>query len=54
MIKVLFIFLVLVIAGVAGYSWLTLHWSYSTGERAGFVRIGFGECAGTVLPAAGA
>jgi fumarylacetoacetase len=23
-------------------------------ERAGFVRIGFGECAGTVLPAAGA
>jgi hypothetical protein len=24
--------------GVAGFTWLTLHWSYSTGERAGFVQ----------------
>ena len=38
MIKILVIFLILVIAGLAGYSWLTLHWSYSTGERAGFVQ----------------
>jgi len=38
MIKVLVIFLVLAIAGVAGYSWVTLHWSYATGERAGFVQ----------------
>lgn len=38
MIKVLVIFLVLAIAGVVGYSWVTLHWSYATGERAGFVQ----------------
>jgi hypothetical protein len=38
MTKVLVIFLVVVIAGLAGYSWLSLHWSYSTGERAGFVQ----------------
>jgi len=25
-------------AGLAGFSWLMLHWSYSTGERAGFVQ----------------
>jgi len=36
--KILVIFLVLLIAGVAGYSWVSLHWSYSTGERAGFVQ----------------
>lgn len=38
MIKTLVIFLILAIAGLAGYSWLALHWSYSTGERAGFVQ----------------
>ena len=38
MTKVLVIFLVVVIAGLAGYSWLSLHWAYSTGERAGFVQ----------------
>lgn len=38
MIKVLVIFLVLALAGVVGYSWVTLHWSYATGERAGFVQ----------------
>jgi hypothetical protein len=38
MIKVLVIILVVVIAGMAGYSWLSLHWAYSTGERAGFVQ----------------
>lgn len=26
------------IAGFAAYIWLTLHWSYSDGERAGFVQ----------------
>jgi hypothetical protein len=36
--KILIIILVLAIAGVAGYSWLSLHWAYSTGERAGFVQ----------------
>ena len=36
--KILLILLVLAILGVAGYSWVTLHWSYATGERAGFVQ----------------
>jgi hypothetical protein len=36
--KILVIILVVAIAGVAGYSWLSLHWAYSTGERAGFVQ----------------
>jgi hypothetical protein len=36
--KILLILLVLAILGVAGYSWITLHWSYASGERAGFVQ----------------
>ena len=28
----------LLILGVAGFTWLTLHWSYSDGERAGYVQ----------------
>src|SRR5271168_3657451 len=36
--KILIVVLVLAIAGVAGYSWLSLHWAYSSGERAGFVQ----------------
>jgi hypothetical protein len=31
-----FVLLVLVLS--AGYIWLALHWSYSTGERAGFMQ----------------
>jgi hypothetical protein len=38
MIRVLLIVFVLALAAVAGFSWFTLHWSYSTGERAGFVQ----------------
>lgn len=38
MLKILVMFLIVAIAGLAGYSWLMLHWSYSTGERAGFVQ----------------
>src|SRR5450631_659721 len=38
MIKVLVIFLVLAIVGLSGYSWITLHWAYAIGERAGFVQ----------------
>ena len=38
MIKLLVILIVLIIAGAAGFSWLTMHWSYSSGERAGFVQ----------------
>ena len=36
--KILLILLVVALLGVAGYSWITLHWSYATGERAGFVQ----------------
>jgi hypothetical protein len=38
MIRILVVLLLLAIAGVAGFTWLTLHWSYSSGERAGFVQ----------------
>jgi hypothetical protein len=38
MIKVLVILALLAIAGAAGFSWVTLHWAYATGERAGFVQ----------------
>ena len=36
--KVLVGFVVVIIAALAGFSWLTLHWSYAEGERAGFVQ----------------
>ncbi|HEY1726094.1 MAG TPA: hypothetical protein VGF89_11770 [Steroidobacteraceae bacterium] len=36
--KFIVIFLILVIGGFAGYLWLMLHWSYSSGARAGFVQ----------------
>ncbi|HEY3730044.1 MAG TPA: hypothetical protein VGL28_02155 [Steroidobacteraceae bacterium] len=36
--KFIVIFLILVIGGFAGYVWLMLHWSYSSGARAGFVQ----------------
>src|SRR5580700_9744907 len=36
--KILLAVLIVVIAGFAGFAWLTLHWSYSDGERAGFVQ----------------
>ena len=29
---------VLVVGAFAGYAWLTLNWSYSKGERAGFIQ----------------
>jgi hypothetical protein len=38
MIKGLLAVLVLGLLGLVGYAWLTLHWSYATGERAGFVQ----------------
>lgn len=31
-------FIVLLLALLAGYTWLVLNWSYSTGERAGYVQ----------------
>jgi len=58
--KVLGILVLIVILGSAGFSWLMLHWSYSTGDRAGYVqkfsRKGFlcktweGEMAMVALP----
>ncbi len=38
MIKRLFLLLLLVALLVVGYFWLVLKWSYSTGERAGYVQ----------------
>jgi len=29
---------ILVMAAFAGYAWITLHWSYSKGERAGYIQ----------------
>ena len=36
--KVLVGVLVLVLALLAGFTWVSLHWSYSEGERAGYVQ----------------
>lgn len=36
--KFLFGFIVLAVLAIAGFTWLTLHWSYSEGERAGYVQ----------------
>ena len=37
-LKVFVGLLVLVLLGVAGFAWGTLHWAYSDGERAGYVQ----------------
>ena len=38
MVKVLVGVVVVVALGLAGFTWITLHWSYSEGERAGYVQ----------------
>ena len=38
MIKALLAVVVLVIVLLVGFTWITLHWSYSEGERAGYVQ----------------
>jgi hypothetical protein len=38
MIKALVALVVLGILGLGSFTWLTLHWSYSQGERAGYVQ----------------
>ena len=38
MFKVFIGLLVLVLLGVGGFAWGTLHWAYSDGERAGYVQ----------------
>ena len=36
--KILLGFIVAVVLAFAAFTWLTLHWSYSDGERAGFLQ----------------
>jgi len=36
--KALLGIIVVIVALFAGFTWVTLHWSYSDGERAGFVQ----------------
>jgi hypothetical protein len=36
--KVLIGFLIALVLGLIGFTWFTLHWSYSDGERAGFLQ----------------
>jgi len=38
MLKVLVGIVAVALLGLAGYTWLMLHWSYSEGERAGYVQ----------------
>ncbi len=38
MTKFLLATVAVLLVGVAGYTWLVLHWSYSTGERSGYVQ----------------
>jgi lysophospholipid acyltransferase (LPLAT)-like uncharacterized protein len=38
MIKALLAIIIIAILGLIGFTWLTLHWSYSEGERAGYVQ----------------
>ena len=36
--KVLVGFIIAIVLGFTAFTWLTLHWSYSDGERAGFLQ----------------
>src|SRR5215470_9895252 len=36
--KILVTIIIVLMLVFAGFTWLTLHWSYSTGERAGWVQ----------------
>ncbi|HEX4375587.1 MAG TPA: hypothetical protein VHZ99_00385 [Steroidobacteraceae bacterium] len=38
MMRVLVVVVLLAVLGIAGFTWLMLRWSYSSGERAGFVQ----------------
>jgi lysophospholipid acyltransferase (LPLAT)-like uncharacterized protein len=38
MVKVLVGLLVVAVLGLVGFTWITLRWSYSEGERAGYVQ----------------
>ena len=36
--KMLLSIIAIAVLGICGFTWLTLHWSYSQGERAGYVQ----------------
>ena len=36
--RILVIIVILAVAGLAGFTWIMIRWSYATGERAGFVQ----------------
>ncbi len=36
--KVLIILALAAVAALSGFTWITLHWAYSSGERAGYVQ----------------
>ena len=38
MLKIFIGFLIAVVLGLVGFTWITLHWSYSEGERSGFLQ----------------
>jgi hypothetical protein len=38
MIRAVVVVIVLGILGLWGFAWLSLHWAYGTGERAGYVQ----------------
>ncbi len=38
MTKFVLAFVVVVLLGASGFTWLTLNWSYAKGERAGYVQ----------------
>jgi len=36
--KIFLVLVVVLVLAAAGFSWLTLHWAYADGERAGYVQ----------------
>ena len=36
--RILLVLIAIVLLGAAAFTWFTLNWSYSTGERAGYVQ----------------
>jgi len=38
MLKVAAVFVICISAGAAGFAWIALHWTYSDGQRAGYVQ----------------
>ena len=38
MLKIFIGLLIAVVLGLVGFTWFTLHWAYSEGERAGFLQ----------------